>query len=254
MQKILLNNDKNLFVNLMTIIIIIFILIALSFYFLLIYTGLGAYKLIISVMTALALLVGIYLLVLAWLINRLLNNKNIHPIFLQLVHKSIRVMYPIMISLAKAIKIEKNSIRRVFSQVNNKIVKLNGIKVKPEELLIITPHCLQQVKCKHKVTGSIYNCKKCGACDISDLIDLCDKYKVTFEVVTGGTLARKTIKDYKPKGIIAVACERDLIHGMLDVEHIPVLGITNKRPEGPCKNTLVDIDEVEKAIKTFIGR
>ena len=35
---------------------------------------------------------------------------------------------------------------------------------------------------------------------------------------------------------------------------MPTLGITNKRPEGPCKNTVVNLDEVKKAIETFTGK
>lgn len=71
-------------------------------------------------------------------------------------------------------------------------------------------------------------------------------------VATGGTFARKFIKEKRPKAIIAVACERDLTSGIQDVRRIPVLGVLNQRPEGPCYNTLVSIDEIEKAIDFFL--
>ncbi|AKL95536.1 hypothetical protein CACET_c20890 [Clostridium aceticum] len=65
-------------------------------------------------------------------------------------------------------------------------------------------------------------------------------------------MARKTIVDLRPKAVIAIACERDLFSGLMDVKKIPILAIINKRPQGPCINTQVDIKEVEEAIAHFI--
>jgi len=73
-------------------------------------------------------------------------------------------------------------------------------------------------------------------------------------VATGGTLARKIVKDFRPRLIIAVACERDLTSGIHDTYPLPVYGILNQRPNGPCWNTKVDIQRVEEAIQTFSQR
>jgi Protein of unknown function DUF116. len=96
-------------------------------------------------------------------------------------------------------------------------------KYLPEELLILTPHCLQFNECKFKVTNDIDNCRRCGKCQVSDLIKLKEKYGVKVAVATGGTLARKVVKDIKPKAIIAIACERDLTSGILDVKKYPFM-------------------------------
>jgi len=68
-------------------------------------------------------------------------------------------------------------------------------------------------------------------------------------VATGGTLARDFVKHYKPEAIIAIACERDLTSGIQDVTPLPVIGILNIRPNGPCNNTEVDFAEVELALE-----
>lgn len=67
-------------------------------------------------------------------------------------------------------------------------------------------------------------------------------------MATGGTLARKFVRDYRPRGIVAIACERDLTSGIQDSNPIPVLGVTNERPNGPCFNTRVEVPQVEEAI------
>ena len=88
--------------------------------------------------------------------------------------------------------------------------------------------------------------------EIKELIELSDRYQVKMSVATGGTLARRIIVENKPEGIVAVACEHDLTTGIQDAYPIPVIGILNERPNGPCINTKVDIRKVKRAILDFI--
>ena len=71
-------------------------------------------------------------------------------------------------------------------------------------------------------------------------------------VATGGTLARQMVKQIRPTAIVAVACERDLTSGIQDVFPLPVVGVLNERPFGPCFNTRVDIKRVEAAVLDFL--
>lgn len=71
-------------------------------------------------------------------------------------------------------------------------------------------------------------------------------------IATGGTIARRQVKEIKPKVVLAVACERDLASGIADIEQIQVYGITNQRPFGPCYNTTVDPQEIERAIQAIL--
>ena len=77
------------------------------------------------------------------------------------------------------------------------------------------------------------------------------------QVVTagGGEEARRAIGEYKPSLILAIACERDLVSGIKDVvaEKIPVLAIPNKRPEGPCKNTCLQLEDLDEALQFIIN-
>ena len=83
-------------------------------------------------------------------------------------------------------------------------------------------------------------------------MELSRKYRVQIAVATGGTLARKIVVETRPEVIIGVACERDLTSGIQDTYPIPVFGIFNRRPFGPCYDTDVDLDLVEKGLKTFL--
>ncbi len=164
----------------------------------------------------------------------------------------IRVLFPLLVGVGKCFGIQKSEIRRSFVAINNQLVMAEAQKVKPEKMLILLPHCLQYHDCAVRITGNVQNCKACGKCKIKDLAALSDKYHVHVAVATGGTLARKIVVDKRPKIIIAVACERDLTSGIQDAYPIPVFGVFNRRPFGPCYDTDVDIDLVEKGLKSFL--
>jgi hypothetical protein len=72
-------------------------------------------------------------------------------------------------------------------------------------------------------------------------------------IATGGTLARRVIVETRPNAIVAVACDRDLTSGIQDSYPIPVIGVLNERPFGPCKNTRVDLAKVKAAMDFFLG-
>ncbi len=254
MKSIIADKDKRVFLKILTTIILCMFLSAIGLILMLRSTGLRLYLLFISILIISFIMVVFYLIMLLLLILRITKGKGIPKPLIPIFEGSIKSIYPIMIMFSNMFKIEKNPLRRFFSEINNKIVILKGEKLQPEDILVITPHCLQKSFCKHKVTGDVNNCAGCGECDINTLLNLCKRYNVKFEVVTGGTLARKIIKDHRPKGIIAVACERDLSHGILDVKGIPVIGVKNHRPEGPCRNTCVKVIEVESAIKHYLRR
>ena len=208
--------------------------------------GLVLIIMIILFTVALLLLATILIIVLLW------YNRTVPKGLISVVSFSIRQVYPIMLFAGKLLNFDKNAIRRAYTLLNNRIIKDKEYNLKGEEVLVLTPHCLQKSICPHKITNDVENCKLCGQCNIHQLMKLKERYGNQFRVVTGGTLARKLILETRPKAIIAIACERDLVSGLQDVKGIPVLAVINQRPNGPCVNTLVDLEEVEIAIRHFI--
>jgi hypothetical protein len=164
----------------------------------------------------------------------------------------IRFLFPLLVIVGKFIGVGKDQVRKSFVAINNQLVLAEANKVRPEKLLILLPHCLQYHECPVRITGSIENCKGCGECKIKDLVSFSEKYGIPMAVATGGTLARRIVVEKKPRIIIAVACERDLTSGIQDSYPIPVFGILNRRPFGPCYDTDVDLELVEKGIITFL--
>jgi len=103
------------------------------------------------------------------------------------------------------------------------------------ELLLLIPRCL-------------------GKPALDGVLALSGKYEVPVFVATRGQLARRVIKERRPRAVVAVACERDMVSGLHDVAgRVPVLGLTMTLPAGPCKDAGLDLEQLETWVKRFVG-
>jgi len=147
---------------------------------------------------------------------------------------SITFLTPLILILGKKIGISYDRIGNSFIKVSNSLILATRWKISKSKILILLPRCLRRPIQKQ-------------------IISIANKYQCLIYTVPGGELARKIIAEQKPCAVIGVACERDLVSGIRDVHHIPVIGIPNQRPEGPCKNTTVDYQKIEDAVRFFLG-
>jgi len=199
----------------------------------------------------LAALAGISLLVLTVLVISLLKKRPLTG-FNRLVQKTLVFFFPLLLQLGKLLRISTEQIQSSFIEINNRLVEAKKIKVPAQKLLLLLPHCLQDEACPHKITRNPFNCRRCGSCPIGKLIDMADHWHFQIQVVTGGTLARQAVRKMKPSCILAVACERDLSSGIVDSYPMPVCGVLNERPQGPCFNTMVCLDSLEEKVKSLL--
>ncbi|MCE5251386.1 DUF116 domain-containing protein [bacterium] len=141
---------------------------------------------------------------------------------------------PVAFVIARRMGISRDRLGNSFVKFSNAIVRARRKPVKGKTIILL-PRCLNaELKTAVKALG--------------------ERAGVGVFSATGGGQARKIIREERPSAVIGVACERDLVSGISDVApKIPTIGVTNKRPEGPCKNTLVDLDEVRRAIETLTG-
>ena len=164
-----------------------------------------------------------------------------------------RFFLPLMELLGKVFRISKDRVRQAFVRANNSLIRAEDRVYSPEDILVLAPHCLQNHRCAFRLTHNINNCRGCGICAVTELKRLSDTYGVYIALATGGSIARRLVLEQRPKCLVAVACERDLTSGIQDVAPMPVLGVFNSRPFGPCIDTDVAIPEVEAALRHLLG-
>jgi uncharacterized protein len=171
--------------------------------------------------------------------------------------KGLFFIYPIIELFTRLFGLNVESLKRaVVDYSNYKMSRMFSGKVLSDasQILIVLPHCLQNSECLYKVTwDKLENCRLCGKCCVPKFLELKKAYGVDVTIVSGGTAAREIIKQKRPKAVIAVACENDLVSGLRDVKGIPVFAVLNQRPVGPCKDTVVDVEAVKVYILKLTG-
>lgn len=119
-------------------------------------------------------------------------------------------------------------------EVYNGLALRRRWKVGRGDLLALVPRCLAK-----------------GA--LEGVLEVAGRYGIPVFVATRGQLARRVIRERRPRAVVAVACERDMLTGLHDVAgKIPVLGLTMRLPAGPCKDATIDIGKFESWVKGFV--
>ena len=141
---------------------------------------------------------------------------------------------------------------RVVVGLSNFATKLRRTRVKPDQLLLIFPHCLKRSGCPHDVAAGVWNCQRCKKCKVHHLVAMSEQYGCRIEVAAGGRLAVEKVHDPGVRAVVAVACNKELRQGILASFPKAVIGVVNQWPKGPCKDTDVDVKDVERAIRWFL--
>jgi hypothetical protein len=145
----------------------------------------------------------------------------------------LRFLVPTVYRLGRLAGKSRDQITHSYIQVHNSWIRLLAAKPDAGKMLILLPRCL------HK-----------------PLLDQVRRFSITRQIpmyiVNGGEMARRIIEEKAPDAVIGVACERDLLAGIRDLRPgIQLIGIPNLRPEGPCRDTLIDFNELEQAVGVF---
>ncbi len=119
--------------------------------------------------------------------------------------------------------------------IYNTLAERRGRRVGKGELLVLIPRCLS----KQALDG---------------VLEIAGRYEVPVFVATRGQLARRVIRERRPRAVVAVACERDMMTGLRDVAgKLPVLGLTMQLPNGPCRDAAIDLDQMEKWVQGLVS-
>ncbi|MCK4303484.1 MAG: DUF116 domain-containing protein [Candidatus Eisenbacteria sp.] len=129
--------------------------------------------------------------------------------------------------VAACLRFSRDRLGHSFVLVANRL-SIHAQRAQPgDELLLLAPRCLRP---EH----------------MRQLRQAANEAGARFVVATGGEEARAAVAESAPVAVLAVACERDLVEGMRDVlTKLTVLGLANRRPDGPCRNSEIDLQQAQ---------
>jgi hypothetical protein len=185
----------------------------------------------LSLTIAITLAAAFFLIWYALLIGAVLAKRTYLAICLHPRRNLLIDLFPLVARLAKSLGISRDRVSHSFIEVSNRLV---GARRPHGRVLALLPRCLEP-ELKRQIQR------------------ICESFpSVVVHTAPGGTEARKVIREVEPRAIVAVACERDLVAGIHEVApRIPVIGIPNTRPVGPCKDTSIDVEKFRSALLFF---
>jgi hypothetical protein len=228
-------------------------LLAALFSYIYHFFSIDLYNSIINVLIIISIVMMVSLVIAMAAIFIALKTRKVYPVMIFPVKLGMKIVMPFSLFVTDLLKKDKDMIRSLFIDINNLFVESGNIRKSPDKIMLLLPHCLQDSECTRKITNDVSNCVRCGRCKMGEIIEMAEKRGVGVFVVTGGTAARNTIAKVKPEIVLSVACERDLAIGISDVSKIPVIGVLNHRPNGPCVNTTVDVDVLAEKLDRIIA-
>src|SRR5210317_2240374 len=119
---------------------------------------------------------------------------------------------------------------RLIISANNFANKFRSLRAKPENILLLVPHCLQITSCGRNVIHDIDQCAHCGQCNVTEIIKVRDKYGIQCNIASGGRQALDMVRDASVKTVVAVACQKELSDGILAAFPKPVVAVPNEQP------------------------
>ena len=247
-----MNTKKRIYIGLLAASLLLILSIAAVIYYLIANRDIIISQVLLISITVMAVILFLILTFGIIAIVIIIVREQAIPSLETIGQKANELLFPLALFTGRLVGISKDRILQSYIAVNNYLVHSKYLRLQGEQIMILLPHCLQDSECPHKITMDVNNCKGCGKCDIASLKEMAEKYNAVIKVATGGTLARKFVLDSRPRGVVAVACERDLSLGIHDMGGLPVIGVLNCRPNGPCFNTTVNLDEVEAALQSII--
>jgi hypothetical protein len=145
-------------------------------------------------------------------------------------------VFPLISKVAFAFGISRDRLGYSLVEIHNEITRSRLRISSSGRVLCLAPRCLDRE-------------------NVEQIRAMMAEYDCDFYMAPTGAQARQRIVQAKPAAIIGIACERDLITGIRDVGYrIPVIGVTNKRPAGPCKGAFIDLNELREAIEVIKDR
>lgn len=150
--------------------------------------------------------------------------------------RCIIAQVPVLVRLAKLFGVSQDRLGSSCVSIANIMTGLRLNNNSCKRPVVLLPRCMDREIVMNVRKISIgFNCMFCH--------------------VSSYTMVCRKIQELRPSMVIAIACERDLMRGLVEHWHkIPVIGIANKRPIGPCAGATIDMERLRTVLEDIQAR
>ena len=173
----------------------------------------------------LALWWGVYLLTLGALL------LEIEAFAIPWLSKWLPMQTPFLTFCGQFARLDRDRVSAACVEATNALARLRLRSASAARPLLLLPRCLD-------------------AETLAEIKELAEDRECPVFILDDNGEARGKVFEAQATCAIAVACERDLVGGYYDfARELPVIGVPNRRPLGPCRKATVDLDELREAFE-----
>jgi hypothetical protein len=177
------------------------------------------------------------LLSMTLILGRMLIEKD-RLIFPKVLLFTIDVFYGLFKKFSENLGVDAKIVDQIGVEVRNKVNEKIFGKIKPEDTILVLPHCLRHIDCDATLESSGIICKNCNRCVIGVLKAKGEDMGYKVFIIPGSTFLKKIVEKNKFKAVLGVACYQDLNLAMMKLSRFSCQGVPLLR-DG-CINTKVD--------------
>jgi hypothetical protein len=153
-------------------------------------------------------------------------------------------------NIGEKLGLSDTMIQYTHVELRNTIYEPEFKKIPYNERILFLPHCPRHKSCLATNNGDGYECKHCGACDITKAIKLAEGlgYKKVF-IVPGGSMVKKLVEKYNPKAAVGVCCFHEAVISFDMLKKTKVIPQVVLLLKDGCKDTKINLDLLEEKLK-----
>jgi len=198
-------------------------------------------------------LVILTLLSVTLILGKLLIKED-KLVFPRLLLFTIDMFYGLFKKFSENVGVDAKIVDQIGVEVRNKVNEKFFKKIKPQDKILVLPHCLRHADCEAKLESSGLVCKDCNRCVIGVLKSKAENKGFKVFIIPGSTFLKKILEKNNFKAVLGVACYQDLNLAMMKLSKFSCQGVPLLK-DG-CINTKVDpravlekIDEIQEKEK-----
>jgi uncharacterized protein len=190
------------------------------------------------------------LLSITLILGRMLINED-RLVFPRLLLFTIDVFYGLFKKFAENVGVDDKIVDQIGVEVRNKVNEKIFQRIKPQDKILVLPHCLRNADCEATLESSGLVCKDCNRCVIGVLKNKGEEMGYQVFIIPGSTFLKKIVEKNRFKAVLGVACYQDLNLAMNKLSKFHCQGVPLLR-DG-CVNTKVDSRAVLEKMGVHLG-
>lgn len=163
-------------------------------------------------------------------------------VFPRLLLFTVDMFYGIFKKFSENVGVDGKIVDQIGVEVRNKVNEKVYKHIKPQDTIVVLPHCLRSTECEAKLEASGLVCNNCNRCVIGVIKTKAENKGFKVFIIPGSTFLKKILERNDFKAVLGVACYQDLNLSMMKLSKFSCQGVPLLN-DG-CINTKVDVKAV----------